>query len=153
MLPKYHLLYGAIFASVLLAVFPQITLVGAIVILASTFFIDGDHYLVYVFRKRDISLRNALNYYMEIRRKYGLTHKKGVKMPLLYFHIGEAVILAAILSLRYELFLWILIGFLFHIFLDFIDMKRLGVLGQRDYFALQRFMRKRFSKKDYYKYV
>ncbi len=153
MLPKYHLIYGFIFSLLLLAIFPSIGLTGALIILASTFFIDGDHYLVYVFRKKDISLKNALKYYMNIRRKYGLTGIKGVKMPILYFHIGEAIIITAVLALKYKIFIWILIGFLFHIFLDFIDMKRLGVLEQRDYFALQRFVRKNLSNNDKYKYI
>ncbi len=152
MLPKYHLLYGFIFCLVLLILFPQITLFGAVIMLLSTVLIDVDHYLSYLFLQNDFSLRNAIKHFNNIRRKYGFTKMKSIKSPLMVLHAGETIILLALLSLNYLFFLYILIGFLFHIFLDFIDMYRLGVLNQRDYFIIQRIIRKNFLI-DNYKYV
>jgi len=123
-----------------------------VIILASTFLIDVDHYLAYLFKFNDFSLKNAVKHFMGMREKYGVTRKQGIKSPLMIFHAGETVILVALLSLKYQFFLFILIGFLFHIFLDFIDMKRMHVLSQRDYFIIQRIWRRKFLN-DHYKYV
>ena len=55
MLPKWHLFLGFFFALTLFLVFPEIEIAGFLIIFFSTFLMDIDHYIYYVFKKRDFS--------------------------------------------------------------------------------------------------
>ena len=62
MYPTQHLLLGIIFSLVLLFLFPQIGFLGASIIILSTVLIDVDHYVYYVYKKKDLSLKNSYNW-------------------------------------------------------------------------------------------
>jgi len=127
MLPKYHLLFALIFALILFYLFPQITWLGFAIILFSSFLIDVDHYLFYVWKEKDISLKNAFKWFhfrlIEIRLLPRHQRKKKAKqrkeIPCI-FHGIEAIIILILLSFFSKIFLYILIGFIFHQLLDFI---------------------------------
>ena len=70
MLPKQHLFYGAIFALALFLIFPEIGLIGGLLIFFSTVLIDFDHYIYYVIKKKDLSLKNAYNSYLLMWKKF-----------------------------------------------------------------------------------
>src|SRR3989344_2064766 len=95
MLPKYHALLGFIFSAIVFLIFPQIKLIGALIIFLSSFLIDVDHYLYYIIIKKDFSLKNAYNYHLDIRNN----NKKG-KIRL--FHTAEFLIVLLILSFFYK---------------------------------------------------
>ena len=59
MLPSVHFIVSLFLAVILYPIFGWI--VG--VILIGGFFIDVDHYLLYLFKKKDYSLRNAYFYF------------------------------------------------------------------------------------------
>ncbi len=124
MFPKYHILFGAIFSFFLFWIFQEITLLGAIIIFLSSVLIDVDHYLYYVFAKKNWNLFKAHrwfcerhSYMMKLSREERNKHQ-GVFM---FLHGIEILILLAILGYFFsEIFYYILIGFVFHLFLDYI---------------------------------
>ncbi len=123
MLPKYHILYGAIFSLLIFIIYPKIG-IGAALIFLSSVLIDVDHYFVYVFRKRDLSLRRANSYFLTSRpliKKY-LKQGKNPKAPLMIFHTMEFLFLILILAFYNSFFLLLLSGFLFHSLLDMVDI-------------------------------
>lgn len=125
MLPKTHIILGFIFSFIIFVVFPQITLFGALIIFISSVLIDVDHYLLYVYKKKDISLKNAFKFFIEKSRKYhNLSHEEREKIPTppCILHGIEVIVLLSILAYFFNFFLFVLIGFLFHEFLDFISI-------------------------------
>lgn len=126
MLPKTHIILGFIFSIIIFLVFPEIEILGFLIIWASSVLIDVDHYLFYVWLKKDWSLRNAYKWFIEKSKKAQKLpkseRKKILHIPCL-LHGIEAILILVILSLLVSrIFLYILIGFLIHEFLDFIHL-------------------------------
>jgi len=144
MLPKQHLAYGTLVALLLFFLVPQVGVLEAAVFLFFTFFIDVDHYFVYVIRNGDLSLTKALKYFDGMRKKYALNKVSNIKTPTLIFHIWEFLILILVLSFFFPILIFGFFGLVFHVFLDFIDMRRMGVLTHRDYFYITRVIRRKF---------
>ena len=124
MLPKYHILFGFLFASFLFIFFPFISLLGFFIIFFSSVLIDVDHYLFYVFKNKIFSIKKAYTYFYEKRKKLlakGLKEKK--INPLMYlFHGIEILFVLFILGLfANKIFLFIFMGFSFHLFLDVLE--------------------------------
>lgn len=127
MLPRQHLLSGFLFSLILFFFYPEIGYLGVLIILLSTFFIDVDHYLYYVYRKKDWSLRNSYNWYFIIGRKgkkFTVKQKKKSYSELCFLHGIESIIILAVLSYFSLFFFYILLGFVFHQILDAIDLYR-----------------------------
>lgn len=112
MLVNKHILTGIIFSFVLGILinlnFLQITLI----FLASTL-IDVDHYLIYIWRKKDWNLKNAYNFHIKETKLISI---------LAIFHTIEFHILILILSITWTWFLFILIGMIFHCIFDIVSM-------------------------------
>jgi len=137
MLPKYHILISMLFSFSVWLIFPNIGFY-TFAIFFSSVFIDVDHYLVYVKRKKDFNLKRAANYFLEFHKqlKKSIRKRKKVKAPLVVFHTIEFLLLVAVFSLFSKLVFFILIGFLFHSLLDIIDIYlEFGTLSVR-YFSL-----------------
>lgn len=130
MLPSRHIVGGLLFSIVMYYLFPQIQLIGAILIFLSSFLIDVDHYLFYITTKKDLNLRNAYWYF----RKMGddIFHKHKKRKPVLcLFHAVEFLIVLFIASFYFEPLSRIFIGFVFHLCLDVYEMVRLH--GTREF--------------------
>lgn len=112
MLPKYHILFGAIFSLILYFLFPISIFQGSLIFLASVF-IDVDHYFWYVFKKKDWNL---------IKTHYFLKNKGRGTRKLMIFHTIEFHILFVILGLIWPIFYYILIGMIFHSLIDIINL-------------------------------
>jgi hypothetical protein len=129
MLPKYHVLSGFIFSLIIFLIFPEINLIGFTIIFLSSFLIDVDHYLFYVFTKKDLSLKKAHKFFLKEHKKFHkLSYKEKTKKlkkrgpwPMV-FHGVETLILLGILSFFHQIFLYIIIGLIFHQVLDFIHI-------------------------------
>ena len=120
MRPKYHVLFSFLFSAGLFFFFPRITLLGAIVIFMGAVLIDVDHYLYYVFKKKDLSLRRAYRFFimqLHVARK----HKEHYQSPLCIFHTVEALILMTVLALYSKIWLYVLVGSLLHFVLDLYE--------------------------------
>ncbi len=121
MFPLYHGIFGALLSLILLLFFPQIGWIGASVIFASSILIDVDHYMYYVFKKKDFSLPRAYRYFVNLRNIYLRGSLNRYQHPVMLFHGIEFCILLILLSYIHIFFFWILIGFLIHLALDFLD--------------------------------
>ncbi len=141
MLPKWHILAGAIF-SLILFYFFNINYFEASLVFLSSFLIDADHYFWWVLKKRNISFSKAYYWLKNLSKN----HKPRVDL----FHTFEFLIFIGILSYFFKPFLFILIGLLFHSITDMIDMlpeithsKKCG----REYFLIRYLLTK--DKKKY----
>src|SRR3989344_6581398 len=128
MLPKYHIIFGFLFSLILWIIFPSISILGALIIFFSSFLIDVDHYLFYVFKNKIFSIKKAYNYFFELRKK-AMTKslkEKRIKIanPLMYlFHGIEVLLILFLLGFFInKIFLFIFIGFSFHLFLDLVEI-------------------------------
>ena len=125
MLPKYHILLGFIFSLILYLIFPFIGFLGFFIIFFSSFLIDVDHYLYYIFKKKDFNLKKAYKYFFEKRKKIISSTKfvNDVPNPAMYFFHGiEILLVLFILGIFISKnFLFIFIGFSFHLFLDILE--------------------------------
>jgi len=128
MLPKYHILLGFFFALFLFIIFPKIEVVGFLIIFLSSFLIDIDHYIYYVFKKRDLSLSRAYKWFIQKRKKYLVLSRKKrneVYLEIHFLHGVEILIMLFLLGLFVcKYFFYILIGFAFHLFLDIIHQRK-----------------------------
>lgn len=125
MYPQYHFLFGAIFAFLLKTFMPSIGLTYILIIFLASFLIDFDHYLYYVFKKKSLNVNDAYSWFIETSQKERAmpeNERKQYKKALFIFHVAEFWIILAALSFLNKIFLFILIGFLFHIMIDYIDI-------------------------------
>jgi len=114
MLPYIHFI-SAVLVSVILAILNwqwwQI-----ILFFIMAFFIDVDHYLLYLFTKKDFSIRNAYIYFKFYKKS------EKVKEKLFIFHTIEFLILLVIMTIILEQILFpMLLGFMVHKTLDVIS--------------------------------
>jgi len=120
-----HIILSLFFSSALFFIFPHFGLIAISIIFLSSILIDVDHYLYYVYSKKDISLKNAYDWFISKTKVYhslSKEQKRNVKYPLFLFHGIEFLILIIALSFFNKIFLYVLIGISFHYFLDFIDI-------------------------------
>jgi len=135
MLPYAHLLIGLIVSGGLYFTFPEIGLIKAGILLASSVLIDFDHYLYYAIKEKQY---NPLKIYKSIRgenKEYlSLSKEKrnGRYMRFCIFHGFEWVILFLILGIFIsEYFVFISLGIILHLFLDIIDHSRYNGNAER----------------------
>lgn len=85
-----------------------------LVILGSAVLIDFDHYLFYVWRKKDFSLKNAYKFYMNSKRPG--------KPGIMIFHTIEFQLLVLLVSFAFPWLIFVQAGMLLHLSLDIYDM-------------------------------
>jgi len=115
MLISKHIVISGIFV-LLFSILVNLPILISLVIFLSSVLIDFDHYLFFVWRKRDISLRNAYKYYIEAPKG-----KEG-KPGMMIFHTAEFFIFVLFLSFANTLFLFVLMGMVIHIIIDIFGM-------------------------------
>jgi len=128
MLPQAHLIIGIIVSGGLYFIFPEITLLKAGILLASSFLIDFDHYLFYVHKYKDHSLRRAYDFFRREKKKYKLSQKEHRKYFLINFYIFHGLEWA-LLFFVLGWFIWnplifISLGMLLHLITDLIETLR-----------------------------
>ncbi len=136
MLPKYHVFFGTIFAFFLLELFPQIGWTGFFIIVFSTIFIDFDHYLIYIIKKKNFNLKKAFQWHIKIRKKHQSlksSQKSKYYYPTCIFHGLEILLIPLILSYFSIIFFFVFIGMSFHLLLDVIDI---GLLRKANLLSL-----------------
>ncbi|MEK6973756.1 MAG: hypothetical protein AABW41_00720 [Nanoarchaeota archaeon] len=111
MLPKQHFVYGIVLS---LIAMPLFGFINSIYIFFGAFFIDFDHYLQYVIKKKETSLKKAIAYFKS---------NENVPFQTLHvFHTAEFWIALFLFSYSSDFFLFCLIGVLYHNILDFLEM-------------------------------
>ena len=126
MLPKTHIILGAIFSILLYYVF-NITIFQASLIFFASVFIDVDHYFWYMNKKKEFSLKNAYFHLKNIRPANPM---------MMLFHTIEFLLIVFLLSFLWKGFLFILIGMLFHSILDIVQMAHDDELHYREFFLI-----------------
>ena len=153
MLPRSHFVLGLFLSLILFILFPELGLTGFIAIWAASFLIDVDHYIYYIWLKKDWNLKNAHSWFMiQNAKAMKLTHKQRLRkiktIPCL-LHGVEALIILLALSFFHKIFLYIFIGFIFHEFLDLINAIYygfpLGHVGSQTYNFISRRLDKKTS--------
>lgn len=123
MLPKSHIISGFVFSILIYFIF-SITVLQAFLIFFASVFIDFDHYLWFVIKKKDFSLKKAYKWFKEKKKKYlslNLKERQEYKKTFLIFHGIEALLIVFLLAYLNKLFLYVLIGMVFHLVLDYIE--------------------------------
>lgn len=111
--PPFHFVMTLLLSLVLYPVYGTysfFTLIGG-------FLIDLDHYFWHVYLKKDINPINAYKFYLTLIKERSFRKQKRC---LLIFHTAEFLILMIILSLYSQIAFIILLGLLFHYFIDYI---------------------------------
>ena len=112
MLPKWHIFLGASFSLILFFLFP-INIFQTSLIFLSSFLIDFDHYIWYIFKRRNFGLKNSYNYLKKDARDL---------RKLMFFHTIEFHIFIGLLGFIWSGFFYILIGMIFHSLTDLVSL-------------------------------
>ncbi|HRZ85793.1 MAG TPA: hypothetical protein P5277_03345 [Candidatus Paceibacterota bacterium] len=128
MYPKNHIIYGFIFSLFIFFVFPSVGWFGSLTIFLSSILIDFDHYIYFIWKKRNLSIKKSYNWYIDTEKKYSQLPKelkRKVYFGFYFLHGIEAIILLLITYFltKQLLFIYILVGFVFHQILDFIELR------------------------------
>jgi hypothetical protein len=120
--PICHFILGLFFSFLLFFLFPTIGITGILIIFLSSFLIDFDHYLYYIYKKWKFNPLLSYNWYKgNIKKFHSLTYnqQKKVYIGIYIFHGIEVLILLFLLgNLVSNFFTFVFIGFLFHLCLD-----------------------------------
>jgi len=145
MLPRYHILLGALFTLVIWIFAPELSFIYLTLIFLSTVLIDIDHYAVAVAKTNKWSLNCAFEYHDEQLKIQQEDKRHGFKNrgDFHLFHTIEFHILIGILGAFWLPFLFIFIGMMFHSLLDVFWTLHEGVFYTREYFLFNWF-RKQF---------
>jgi len=125
MFPKYHIFFGFIFSLILHLFFSQVNLFAALIIFLSSFLIDIDHYLFFIMNKKEKNFIRAYKKAMLSKKKYYKLSKKQRKINQGYyiFHGIEFLIILFLLGFFiHKFFYFILLGCVFHLFLDYLEV-------------------------------
>lgn len=128
MMPNKHVLYGALCSLLIYALFPQIGLLGLLIIFSSSVLIDFDHYTCSIMAGNGWSLKRA---YQWCRTKT-TSVRDAVNRTYIPFHSAEFFIILFILlyfssGITSNIILYIIIGCFIHIVLDLIHFKIHGI--------------------------
>lgn len=136
MLPRWHILLGAIFTIIIWFFAPGLHYTYLILIFLSTFLIDFDHYLVFVYHKKSLSLSESFKYYDRLTAREKSDIAKGIKRKSHFqiFHTIEFHVLIGLLGIFWMGFFYIFIGMVFHSLLDVISLVNANALHLREFF-------------------
>lgn len=124
MYPKQHILFGMVFAIILISIFPKIGFTGFVIVFLSSVLIDVDHYLYYIYKKKDFNLNKAIKWFTK-EEKYFSSLSRGERnkfyMGFFFLHGIEVVLIILILAIFVsKYFLFIFLGISFHLLLDYL---------------------------------
>jgi hypothetical protein len=147
MLPRWHILFGAIFAGIVWLMVPQIGLLNIGLIFFSFIFIDFDHYAASIINSRKmIGLRESFEYHRKQEIASQIERKKGIrkKSDFHLFHTVEFHILIGIIGIFWNPAFYIFIGMIFHSLLDLISLIYGDNTYAREYFLFNWIRKKVF---------
>lgn len=134
MLPKFHILSGVIL-TFLVWIFFKVNLLSLSLIFFSSFSFDVDHYLYFVFKKKDLSLKRAYEWCLTVP-------KEMFPKPIAAFlHSLEFLSVLIFLSFFFNFLWFVVLGFSFHYIFDvgwLYTNKLLSLENVSLFFALRR---------------
>jgi len=126
MYPRYHVLFGFIFSVILFIFCPKINLLAAIIIFLSSFLIDADHYLFVAWKLKQKNLFKAYLQSVQLKKRCNFTPKeqrKKLSTGFYLFHGLECLIILFLFGFFvHKFFYFVLIGAVFHLFLDYFEI-------------------------------
>jgi hypothetical protein len=125
MLPKTHIIIGFLISLIIFLIFPEINWLNALIIFVASVLIDFDHYLYYIFKKKDHKLKNAYNWFFQravILKNLSLKEREKYEEAVIIFHGVECWIILLLLIFVNKIFFFIFLGVAIHMVLDFIDL-------------------------------
>jgi len=137
MLPRWHVLLGAIFTTFIWIVAPEITLLNIALIFFSSFLIDFDHYVTAALKTKKYNFKDIFKHHKKLLIKENRDIARGIRRKgedFHLFHTMEFHILIAALSIFSPIFLYVFIGMIFHSLLDVIHLINGGKFHRREYF-------------------
>lgn len=136
MLPRYHILFGAVFTLAIWFTAPQIQWYFLALLFFSSFLIDFDHYMASFRKTKKWRLKDSFDYHKEELKKENRDIARGIKRKgdFHVFHTIEFHALVGVLSLVWFGFFYIFIGMLFHSLLDVFSLVNDGKFHRREYF-------------------
>lgn len=144
MLPRWHIIYGALFTLVLGVAAPDLPLKYLAILFLASVFIDLDHYYNAVRNTGRWSLLHAFEYHKKHGEDMLKKEAKGLrpKSDFHLFHTLEFHVLIAILGMFWSVFFYLFIGMVFHSFLDLFDLLKAKKIHRREYFFFNWLARK-----------
>ncbi len=138
MLPRWHILFGAVFTFLFFIAAPQTKLFYLILVFFSSFLIDFDHYLCSVFKTKKLGLFHSFEYHKKLRKEEERKKHLGLKekSDFYIFHTIEFHILIGLLSFFWIGFFYIFLGMVFHSLLDLYSLIYEKDLFFREYFFM-----------------
>jgi hypothetical protein len=122
MLPKAHIFLGILFVLFLHVLFPQISYLNLSIIFFSSFLIDGDHFLYYFIKQKNLNPIKALKWHKEHMKKtrsLPMNERKKVYTGFYILHGLEWIIFLALIGrFVFAPLIYVSIGFLFHFLVD-----------------------------------
>jgi hypothetical protein len=101
--------------------------------------IDVDHYLLFVQRRRSLSIAGMFRYFSELQPiQCNISY-----VGLCVFHTVDFFLLLAALGFIYPIVWYLLAGCLYHFVIDLFDLRRKGVIFIRPFFLLEHLIRRR----------
>ncbi len=136
MLPKEHVLWGAVFSIFLWLFVPWISLSSLTAVFLASFLIDIDHYISAVIRTKSLHPGKAVDWQLREGTRRLKNRQKGImeQEPFHLFHTLEFHVLIAGIGFFIPLFFYIFLGMVFHSLLDIYTMLRLDNLDSREFF-------------------
>jgi len=122
--PSWHIFLGVLFSLFLFFLFPETGVNNILLFLASTVLIDVDHYLFYIYTKKEFSLKRAYAYFIRNKQKlkeFGRGSSYGLPSILCIFHGFEILVIVFALSFIFKPMYFVFVGCSFHLFLDLIE--------------------------------
>lgn len=124
MLPKYHIFIGAVTSIIFYYAF-NIPVFYSLVFFFSSFLIDIDHYLLYAYKTKNLSLKKSYEWYKKRKEKWEaltLKQKNSSKIMHFFFHGIEFLLIFFVLSFSFRIFFYVFLGFLLHLTLDYLEI-------------------------------
>jgi len=145
MLPRWHILFGALFSIFVFIMFPETNFIYLLLLFLSSFLIDFDHYIVAVRKTGSLSLFRAFEYHEKAGRIADREHARGLrnKGDFHLFHTVEFIIFVGLLGLLWVGFFYIFIGMVFHSLLDLTSLICSERVYRRTFFLIE-------SKRNYF---
>jgi len=136
MLPRWHIILGAIFTAIVWAFIPTMPFVYLTLIFLASFLIDFDHYVNAAMENKSPSLKKAFDYHKKKHKEELRDLAKGIrkKGDFHLFHTIEFHAFVGFLGLVWAGFFYIFIGMLFHSLLDVSSLLFTGVFHRREFF-------------------
>lgn len=116
MLPHFHLIFSLILSAVLLIL--NFTVWQIAFFLFTAIFIDFDHYLYFLYKKKSWNLKEAYNYFCNLDK---ISQRKII---LVFHNVEFLIIFFLLIFVSFKIFFPIFFGILTHYILDFIILTK-----------------------------